>query len=67
MAAHLDCDTCIRLWAEYSRGVMDELRGSTESNRPVRDAGAARQQEALEKIGKHVAEAHQKLAKSQVA
>jgi hypothetical protein len=67
MDAHLDCETCRRLWEEYSNGVVAELRASANSDAAVREASAARQQAALEKIREHLVKVHQRQAKSKTA
>jgi hypothetical protein len=67
MDPHLDCETCMKLWAEYGRGVVTELRASAKSDQELREASAAHEQAALEKIRAHLAEVHQVKAKSKTA
>ena len=63
MEAYLDCETCMKLWAEYgaaTKAVVD-ARSVNPEHRSVQEE---REYAALEKIREHVAEAHSKPPRS---
>jgi hypothetical protein len=55
---HLDCETCLHLWAEYGT-ISNELRGTAEQPPPLdREPITARMNAILKTIRAHEAEVH---------